>query len=98
MKVTTKSGFKFEVDERIITDWRVIESMGMADNADDPEEMIAGLRKLVGLVFGKDKDRLIEHLQSKNDGFAPVDAIKDELLSVFEKVKSLKNSKSSQAS
>lgn len=98
MNVTTKSGFKFKVDERIVTDWRVIEAMAMADNADNPEEMITGCRELVSLVFGDDKNRLIEHIKKKNDGFVPMDAIKSELLSVFEKVNSLKNSKSSPVS
>ena len=96
MKITTKSGFKFDFDERIIQDWRVIKAMGRADNTDDPEEMLAGSVELVSLIFGKDEKKLIEHIQAKNDGFAPVDVIKDELLSVFNKAK-LKNSQSSQA-
>ena len=97
MKITTKSKFKFELDERIINDWRVMKAMGRADNTADPEEMLAGSIELVSLIFGEDEDRLIKHIMAKNDGFAPMDALKDELLSVFTQVKALKNSQSSQA-
>ena len=97
MKITTKSGFKFELDERIIDDWRVVKAMGRADNTDNPEDMLAGSIELISLIFGKDEDRLVEHIRKKNDGYAPMAALKDELLSTFERVKALKNSKSSQA-
>lgn len=97
MKITTKSGFKFDFDERMTDDWRVLKAIGMADNKDDPDGMIAGSLELVTLIFGKDEKRLIEHIQSKNDGFVPVLAIKEELADVFTKARALKNSKSSQA-
>lgn len=97
MKISTKTGFKFELDERIIDDWRVVKAMGRADNTDDPTEMLAGTIELVGLIFGKDEERLVTHIMKKNDGYAPMEALKDELLSVFDKAKSVKNSQSSQA-
>ena len=97
MKVTTSSGFKFEIDERIVDDWRVVKALGRADNTDDPEEVLAGTIDLVSLVFGKDEDNLVKHIQSKNDGFAPVSAMREEILSTFTQVKKLKNSQSSQA-
>lgn len=97
MKVTTKSGFKFDVDERILEDWRVVKAMGKADNSADPEGVLAGTIELVSLIFGADEQRLVEHIQKKNDGYAPTSALKEELLSVFTRVKALKNSQSSQA-
>ena len=97
MKVTTKSGFKFELDERIIDDWRVIKAMGRADNRDDPEGMLAGTIELVSMIFGKDEPRLMEHIMKHNDGYVPMAAMKEELLSTFTRVKALKNSQASQA-
>lgn len=97
MKITTKSGFKFDLDERIIDDWRVVKAMGRADDTENPTEMLAGTIELVSLIFGKDENRLVEHIRKKNDGYAPMEALKDELLSVFEKVKTIKNSQSSRA-
>lgn len=97
MKITTKSGFKLDLDERILDDWRVIRAMGKADNVSNPEDVIAGVVDLVSLIFGKDEDRLIEYIQSKNDGFVPMEVLKEELLSVFERARTIKNSRSSQA-
>ena len=97
MKITTKSGFKFDFDERMADDWRVLKAIGMADNKENPDEMIAGSIELVTLIFGKDEKRLIEHIRAKNDGFAPIEALKAELTDVFMKARALKNSKSSQA-
>ena len=97
MKITTKSGFRFEFDERIVDDWRVLKAIGRADNKENADEMISGSVELVGLIFGKDEQRLIEHIQAKNDGYAPVEALKDELTDVFAKVKAVKNSQSSRA-
>lgn len=96
MKITTKSGFKFEFDERLASDYRMIESINKAENSDDPNEKIAGTVETVNFLFGKDKKRLMEHLANKNDGFVPQEALKEELLSVFESVRELKNSQASQ--
>lgn len=95
MKVTTKSGFKFEIDERVIEDYRMIEALKKADNTDDPGEMLNGTVEVVNLVFGADKARLMEHIKGLNDGFVPTSAMREELDSVFARVKALKNSGSS---
>jgi hypothetical protein len=97
MKITTKSGFKFDLDERILEDWRVISAMKKADDRDKPEDMIEGITDLVSLIFGKDEDRLVDFIAERNEGYVPVDYLKDELLSVFTRAKSLKNSSTSQA-
>ena len=96
MKISTKSGFKFELDERILDDWRVVKAMGRADNSEDPEEMLAGTIELVSMIFGKDEQRLMEHIMKHNDGYVPMKAMKEELVSTFTRAKSLKNSQTSQ--
>ena len=96
MKITTKGGFKFELDDRITDDWRVLRAISKADNSSNPEEMIAGTVELVSLIFGKDENRLIEHIKAKNDGFVPMSVLKDELLSTLTRANSLKKSQSSQ--
>jgi hypothetical protein len=92
MKITTSSGFKFDFDERLTDDWRVLKAISRADNRGNPEEVIAGCTDLVSIIFGKDEDRLIEHLKKQNDGFVPMEAIKNEIFSTFNQAKSLKNS------
>ena len=96
MKITTKTGFKIDLDEKILNDWRFIEAIAESDSNDEHEKL-RGTRTLVNLMFGKEKDRLIEHLMNKNGGYAPVDAIRAEMESVLTKYNALKNSQSSQA-
>lgn len=95
MKVKTESGFKFELDERILSDYRIIEALKMGDNSADANEMIEGTVDLVNLIFGADKPALMEHIKKLNDGFVPIEAMRQELNDVFEGVKELKNSESS---
>ena len=96
MKITTKSGFKFDLDEKILNDWRFVEAIADGDSEDEHEKL-RGTRMLVNLMFGEEKNRLVEHLMNKNGGYAPVDAIRAEMESVLTKYNALKNSQSSQA-
>lgn len=97
MKITTKSGFKFDFDERMVNDWRVVKAIARSENKDDHGEMVAGTADLVSLIFGADEKRLIDHIMKKNDGYAPVEALREELFDVFNKVNAAKKSQSSQA-
>lgn len=94
MKGTTKSGFKFNIDERIIEDWRLVDAIGMAES-DDPSEQIRGTRMVAELLLGKDKQALIEFIQKKNDGFVPTTEMTNAIAEIIDSVKDLKNSPSS---
>ena len=96
MKGKTKSGFKFDFDERILNDWRFVKAIAKADNTSNPSAMLAGTVELVSLIFGDKEDALMEHIASKNDGYVPQDAIKDEIIDIIEQGKDLKNSSSSE--
>lgn len=96
MKGKTKSGFKFDIDERIFDDWYFLEAIAKADNSENPSAMLAGTVELVNLMFGDDKTKLLEHIKSKNDGFAPQEVVKAEILDIIEQSKNLKNSSSSE--
>lgn len=95
MKGTTKSGFKFDIDERIVSDWRLVDAIGMAES-DDPSEQIKGTRLVADLLLGKDKQKLIEFIQKKNDGFVPATQMTSAIAEIIESIKDLKNSQSSQ--
>lgn len=96
MQGKTKSGFKFDIDERILDDWYFLEAIAKADNTENPSAMLAGTVELVNLMFGENKAKLMEHIKSKHDGFAPQEAVKEEILDVIEQSKNLKNSSSSE--
>lgn len=96
MKGKTKSGFKFEFDERILNDWRFLKAVAKADDSSNPSGMLAGTVELVSMIFGDNEQALMDHIASKNDGYVPQDAIKDELLDIIEQGRDLKNSSSSE--
>ena len=95
MKGTTKSGFKFNIDERIIEDWRLIDAIAMAES-DDPGEQVRGTTAVADLLLGKDKASLIKFIQDKNDGFVPATEMTNVIAEIITTVRELKNSQSSQ--
>lgn len=95
MKIKTKSGFKFELDERVLNDYRLVRAIARADDKNNPHNVLGGLVDLVSLIFRKDEQRLMEHIAEKNDGFVDQERIKEEIADVFSQVKALKNSGSS---
>ena len=95
MKGTTKSGFKFNIDERIVEDWRLLDAIGLAES-DDPGEQIRGTREVANLLLGKEKESLIKFLQEKNDGFVPATEMSSMIAEIITTVRELKNSQSSQ--
>ena len=95
MKGTTKSGFKFNIDERIIEDWRLIDAIAMAES-DDPGERVRGTKAVADLLLGKDKASLIKFIQDKNDGFVPASEMTNVIAEIITTVRELKNSQSSQ--
>ena len=52
MKVTTTTGFKCEVDERVLDDYRLVDSLRKL-NSSDEMTMIEGLTTIVDLILGK---------------------------------------------
>ena len=94
MKGTTKSGFKFNIDERIIDDWRLLDAIAMAES-DDPGEQIRGSRAVADLLLGKDKESLMQFLQKKHDGFVPAIEVTNTIAEIITSVRELKNSQSS---
>ena len=71
----TKSGYAFEYDDRILTDWEFVQQLSITQSGSDVEK-IAASTKVVELLVGKDKmDELVAHVRKHNDGFAPVESI-----------------------
>lgn len=94
IKGKTETGFKFEVDERVLDDWRLITSIELAES-NILTEKVKGVTALVHLLLGDNEPKLMEHISKKNAGFIPTDAIISELASIITTTKELKNSQSS---
>lgn len=91
----TKTGFKFETDERVLDDWRLILNIERAES-NNLTEKVKGVAELVHLLLGDNEAKLMEHIAKRNEGFVPTEAIISELASIISKTKELKNSLPSQ--
>lgn len=86
LKGTTKSGFKFELDEEDLNDYELFELIaGVGEN-----QFL--LPKLVTKLLGEEqKKRLIDHVRTP-DGRVPMTVIDKEITDIFSLSKELKNS------
>ena len=94
MKGTTKSGFKFNIDERIIEDWDFLEAIAMAEST-DASEQIRGTMKVADMLLGKEKESLKKLIREKNGGYVPQTEMANAIAEIITSVKELKNSPSS---
>ena len=94
IKGKTTTGFKFEVDERVLDDWRLITNIELAES-NVLTDKVKGVTALVHLLLGSNEPKLMEHIAKKNDGYIPTDAIINELANIITTTKELKNSQSS---
>ena len=86
----TSTGFKFSYDERLLTDWRIMEAISTADSPDNIK-MVKGTTDLINFLLGDQKDGLMEHIKKSNDGFIPVDKLRKELFEILGASKESKN-------
>lgn len=89
----TKSGFEYTVDERIGKDWRLANLIAMSESEDaDASDKLKASSEMFFLILGKDGvKRLENHVASLNDGFVPLDAMKNELLDIIKSLNETKN-------
>lgn len=91
MKVTTKSGFKCDINENITKDWRLMVAIAEAQK-DDPQVRITAAIDMVRLILGDNEQAFYKHLESKNpDHIVSEQDVTDDLKSIIDKIKSLKN-------
>jgi hypothetical protein len=83
MQGETKSGYKYEIDDRVLKDWRFVEAITEADKGKGVAQL-EGARKMIHLMFGEDYDRFMEHIANQNDGFVPAEAVIAEVKEIFE--------------
>lgn len=86
IKVKTSGGFELEIDERIKNDWRLVEAIADAEDK-DASKKIKGTANLISLIVGKDKDRFMEYIASKNDGFIPMEQVNLEIIDIMHEMK-----------
>lgn len=96
MKGTTTSGFEFEIDDRILTDWRFVSELTNLKDLEDSDskeiDFIGSMKNIEKLIF-KDNGKAFEkHIASQNDGAVPTDVLLKELLEIIKSKAETKNS------
>lgn len=87
----TKSGFKFKVDEKVLTDWRFTTALIKTQKGSDMEKL-EGASDMVNMVFGSDGEKkLIEHICKKNGGMCPSEKVMEELTEIISSSPQTKN-------
>lgn len=72
---TTSQGFKFEVNEEMLNDWRFVKAIRKSES-NDPGERLLGVTDIVFFLLGEEQaDKLAEFIAEKNEGKAPIDVM-----------------------
>lgn len=82
----TTSGFEFEYDKRILTDWDYISLLRvmLSDNSKNSEKLDATHRVFLMLLGEEQTKKLVAHIRNYNDGFAPIEAVVKEFKEIVE--------------
>ena len=84
MQGKTRTGFKFNIDDRILTDWRFTMALTKCQNGKGIEQL-TGAQEMVTLMLGEEGSKaLMEHISKKNDGYVPAEAVMEEVKDIFE--------------
>lgn len=90
MQGETNSGFKYEIDERILSDWDFVMLLPKT-GSENPIERLTAVNDIAVMLLGdKGLERLKKHIKSKNDGYCPAAAVETEIVSILQS-KPLKN-------
>lgn len=84
MEGKTKTGFDFNIDDRILTDWRFTMALTKCQNGKGMEQL-TGAQEMVSLMLGEEGfNALMEHISKQNDGYVPAEAVMAEVKDIFE--------------
>lgn len=94
MEGKTKSGFTFKVDERATKTWRFISLTKEMTKGTDFQKFEA-LDEALDILLGgpEEKERLLQHVESQNEGYAVIEKVIDEFNEIVDSME--KNSSSS---
>ena len=91
MQVKTKSGFKCDINDKVLDDWRFTRAVAKTHADDDVERMNAAV-DLVSLILRDNEGEYYKYVEKKNGGIVSEDIVTKDLVSIIEQVKALKNS------
>lgn len=83
MQGKTRSGFEYDIDDRILKDWRFINALTKCQNSEGIKQL-EGMQEMVNLLFGNKLEDFMKHIAEQNDGFVPSEAIMADVQDIFE--------------
>ena len=83
MQGTTKSGYDYSIDDRILTDWRFTNALAKCQRSEGLKQL-EGMHEMVSLLFGDKLEEFMAHIASQNEGYVPAAAIMADVQEIFE--------------
>lgn len=78
----TKSGFEFEVNEKLKNDFRFV--LALADiNSNDADRQLGAAAKLASIALGEDGAKRLYEFVSEEDGTIPTDRVMGEITEII---------------
>lgn len=87
IKGKTPSGFKFEISERRLNNYELLELISEVDEGNGQ-----AFPKVLKLLFGEEQAKAFKDQLREEDGIIPNEKIADELKAIFETVQEVKKS------
>lgn len=84
MQGKTRTGFEYNIDDRILTDWRFTMALTKCQNGKGMDQL-SGAQEMVSLMLGEDGlERMMKHISDNNEGYVPAEAVMAEVKDIFE--------------
>ena len=84
MQGITKSGFEYDIDDRILKDWRFTLALTKCQKGDGLEKL-QGAQEMIELMLGKEgAEKFIDNIVAHNDGYADSEVVLNEVKEIFE--------------
>lgn len=90
MKITTKSGFKCEVDTNKLSDYRFVKLIRRVASNDESEQFAATVDLIPFLLGEKGEERLMDHIADAN-GYVSTERMMEEGEEIFSLLQSENN-------
>lgn len=84
MEGITKSGYKYNFDNRVLKDWRFVTALTKAQQSKTEFGKLEGVQEMVSLIFGDKYEDYLKFVASKNDGYCDSDVVMSEIKEIFE--------------
>ena len=78
LKGTTKSGFKFEIEDKRLNNYELLEAIS------DVEESPLALPRVIKLLLGDNKAKALKNHVRDDEGFVSAEKLSAEIMEIFE--------------